>query len=194
MSNTSKPEETEPTVVGLFLCPARTAGWDAYGTSGNGLKGKWNMTRRIAVTHAFVTRCGLEGSDERHLATSAGSLKLTTGSHVPTKGRGTAEERAILVQSREHVETLRCHYNYTSTGTGGEGGVWGENMMITGLNSDTVCIGDTFEVISSGKKTGAELQVSSPRKPCCKTAVCVSHTCIWYYYVYTYKYICTTFS
>ena len=160
----------EPTVLGLFVCPKRTAGWDVYGTSGNGLKGKWKMTTRIAVKDARITASGLEGSDERHLATSAGSLKLTTGSHVPTADRGTAEERAVLVQSEEHVETLCRHYKYTRTGTGGDGGVWGENLMVRGLNSDNVCIGDTYEVMSNGRETGAVLQVSSPRKPCCKTA------------------------
>jgi MOSC domain-containing protein YiiM len=141
-----------------------------YGTIGNGLKGKWSMTKRIAVNEAHVTRNGIEGSDERHFATSTHSLRVGTGSHTPTKERGTAEERAVLVQSQEHVETLRQHYNYTSTGSGGEGGMWGENLMVRGLNADNVCIGDTFEVISQGEKTGAELQVSSPRKPCSKTA------------------------
>jgi len=141
-----------------------------YGSHGNGLKGKWNMASRMSVNEAQITRSGLAGSDERHFSTSAGSLKLGTGSHEPTRVRGTAEDRAVLVQSQEHGETLRQHYNYTSTGTMDEGGMWGENLMLRGLNADNVCIGDTFEVISSGKKTGAELQVSSPRKPCCKTA------------------------
>ena len=165
-------EGAQPTVVGLFRCPERTPGWDVYGSAGNGLKGKWNMTDRIALTEAQLTSTGLHGSDERHFATSAAALKLAPGSKQPTKQRGTAEERAVLVQSAEHVETLRQHYGYTSTGAGGQGGVWGENLMIRGLSSDTVCVGDEFEVIEmpSGKPTGALLQVSSPRKPCCKTA------------------------
>lgn len=163
---------TEPTIVGIFQCPARTEGWDVYGSDGNGLQGKWRMAKRIVINQAQLTSTGLQGSDERHFGTSAGSLKLENGSHKPTKQRGTAKERAVLVQSQDHVDTLQRHYSYTRTGTGGDGGLWGENLMCTGLNADNLCIGDKFEVISiqSREKTGAVLEVSSPRKPCCKTA------------------------
>src|SRR6185312_13331654 len=40
----------------------------------------------------------------------------------------------------------------------------GENLTITGLNEDTVCIGDIYQIGS------ATLQVSQPRSPCWKLA------------------------
>jgi MOSC domain-containing protein YiiM len=150
----------EGTVLSMFRCPERNDGWD------KNIAMPYCPAERVAVKAAQISTNGFEGSDERHFHTSKASFKGSD--HNPSKEKGCSDERALLVQSKEHVQALSRHYSYSHTGAGIKGGLYGENLFVEGIHADNVCIGDVFEVFSQGTKTGAVLQVSSPRKPCCK--------------------------
>ena len=96
---------------------------------------------------------GVDASEEYHRA------EYFAGSE---KG---ALDRAILVQSAEHLTALRSTFPGVATlqqEVVGLAGSFGENMLVSGLRSDTLCVGDVFEV------PGSKLivQVASPRRPC----------------------------
>jgi MOSC domain-containing protein YiiM len=146
----------EGTVLGMFRCPERNDGWDKL------IAKPMIPAERVAIQAAQINTNGLEGSDDTSPASFKGS------DHRPSKEKGCSGERALLMQSKEHIQTLSRHYSYSHTGTGIKGGVYGENIFVEGLHADNVCVGDVFEVFSKGTKTGAVLKVSSPRKPCCK--------------------------
>ncbi|WP_236634845.1 MOSC domain-containing protein [Alteribacter lacisalsi] len=68
-------------------------------------------------------------------------------------------DKAVCVYAKEHFP-----YWKEKTGKNFEPGSFGENITVTGLLEDNVCIGDTFEW---GE---AVVQVSQPRHPCYKLA------------------------
>ncbi|MBJ8032143.1 MOSC domain-containing protein, partial [Bacillus cereus group sp. N21] len=68
-------------------------------------------------------------------------------------------DKAVCVYSGEHYsyweETLNQDLEY---------GAFGENITVSGMREEDVCIGDTFEL---GE---AIVQVTQPRQPCFKLA------------------------
>jgi len=67
-------------------------------------------------------------------------------------------DKAVLAYSSHHFET----WNRTFPEKYFEGGAFGENLTIDGLEETEVCVGDVYE-------TGTcVLQVSQPRQPCWK--------------------------
>ncbi|HXC17595.1 MAG TPA: MOSC domain-containing protein [Holophagaceae bacterium] len=70
-----------------------------------------------------------------------------------TKHHG-GPEQAVLAYAESH------YAEWKAEGFTDERGAFGENLLVTGLSDQTVCIGDVFEV---GE---ARLQVSCPRVPC----------------------------
>ena len=84
---------------------------------------------------------------------------------VPDDTEKAALDRAILVQSVEHLTALRSAFPAVTTlqhEVAALAGSFGENMLVSGLRSDTLCIGDVFEVPGSR----LIVQVASPRLPC----------------------------
>lgn len=79
------------------------------------------------------------------------------------------DERSILIQSFEHYQKVRDHKSFSSLLPNDLNDVFddvrfGENMIVSGLDNDEICIGDVFEV--QGDDSSLKLQVSSPRLPC----------------------------
>ncbi|HET6330407.1 MAG TPA: MOSC domain-containing protein [Holophagaceae bacterium] len=70
-----------------------------------------------------------------------------------TKRHG-GPEQAVLAYAESH------YADWKAEGFTDERGAFGENLLVTGLSDQTVCIGDVFEL---GE---ARLQVSCPRVPC----------------------------
>jgi len=70
------------------------------------------------------------------------------------------EDKAILAYSAEHYPLWRAELNLPAMGPG----AFGENLTITGLSEESVCIGDRFKI------GDVVLQVSQPRQPCWKLA------------------------
>ena len=65
-------------------------------------------------------------------------------------------EMAVLAYSLEHYEPWRNETGLDAMSGGG----FGENLTLSGVTEETVCIGDVFEI---GE---ARIQVSVPRAPC----------------------------
>lgn len=68
--------------------------------------------------------------------------------------------RAVLAYSAEHYPVWRTELSLPDLPYG----AFGENFTISGLDEETVCIGDVFSI---GE---AKVQVSQPRQPCWKLA------------------------
>ena len=78
------------------------------------------------------------------------------------------EEKAVLCYSAEHYPVWRSEFQQIdaiaerlSVESFGAG-AFGENLTVSGLSEDSVCLGDVYEVGS------AAIQVSQPRQPCWK--------------------------
>lgn len=67
-------------------------------------------------------------------------------------------DKAILAYSADHFQTWQSELDGRSI----TGGMFGENLTISGLDEATVCIGDQFQV------NDVVLEVSQPRQPCWK--------------------------
>ena len=93
-----------------------------------------------------------------------GSVELTwTG----LKGDGQADlknhggpDKAILSYSADHFSDWASSLQRSDV----VGGMFGENLTITGLTEEEVCIGDIFAIGS------VQVQISQPRQPCWKLA------------------------
>lgn len=72
-------------------------------------------------------------------------------------------DKAILCYCRAHYAAWRAEYGERAPAEGS----LGENLEITGLDEDSVCVGDRFEC----GEGGAVLEVSQPRQPCWKPAL-----------------------
>jgi MOSC domain-containing protein YiiM len=67
-------------------------------------------------------------------------------------------DKAVLAYSADHFSVWRQEIPHVDW----SGGAFGENLTITGLTEDTVCLGDVFQIGT------ARLEVSQPRQPCWK--------------------------
>lgn len=67
-------------------------------------------------------------------------------------------DKAILVYSADHFEDWSAELD----GRMVTGGMFGENLTVKGLNEETVCLGDRFQL------NNVILEVSQPRQPCWK--------------------------
>jgi len=85
-----------------------------------------------------LSRVGLEGDEQHEKRVHGGP------------------EMAALAYSAEHYPVWRAELGIPEMGPGG----FGENLTVSGLDEERVCIGDVFEV------GGARVQVSKPRGPC----------------------------
>ena len=86
-----------------------------------------------------------------------GKDNLTGDSQTDTKVHGGAD-KAVLCYSAEHYEYwIQLHGLEKSSKR------LGENLLISGLNEDLVCIGDVFKIGDS-----VQVQVSEYRMPCWK--------------------------
>jgi MOSC domain-containing protein YiiM len=70
--------------------------------------------------------------------------------------------KAVMAYSAENYPLWRAELRFTQEQL--PFGAFGENLTITGLNEQTVCIGDVHQIGT------ATLQVSQPRSPCWKLA------------------------
>lgn len=116
----------------------------------------FQRTRSSEVT---VTEWGMQQSEESHRS------KRWSPKVSPLKTPENARSRAVSVQSVEHYESLRSSHPEVATLQHDSEkllGSFGENMVVDGLSSSTVCIGDVFGVPGSKLL----LQVASPRCPC----------------------------
>lgn len=104
-------------------------------------------------------------SNPRHTSALAG-LAESSEYHVehPEQVRD-QRERGILVQCVSSYATLEDRYPGVQDTQ--ESGGFGENMVVDGLDVNTVCIGDRFEVIQNdGTPRSVAFVVTSPRRPC----------------------------
>lgn len=114
--------------------------------------------------------------------------------HETIAGDGVADltchggvDKAILAYSADHFESWQSELASIDQVTGG---MFGENLTVSGLDETTVCIGDRFQI------NDVVLEVSQPRQPCWKLArrwgvktlpkrVVQSGRCGWYLRVIT---------
>jgi MOSC domain-containing protein YiiM len=80
---------------------------------------------------------------------------LSGDTQVVRKHHG-GPERALLLYSADHYPRWRAEWGRRDLGPGG----FGENLTVSGLDEDTVCVGDVFQV---GE---VRIEVSGPRLPC----------------------------
>jgi len=74
-------------------------------------------------------------------------------------------DRAILINSKKHYEDLQAHFPDMKHYWAEEGSTFGEQLIIDGLDADSICLGDILE----SKDTFLKLQVTSPRLCCFRT-------------------------
>eukprot|EP00037_Helgoeca_nana_P020494 m.203683 g.203683 ORF g.203683 m.203683 type:complete len:372 (-) comp25281_c0_seq1:2460-3575(-) len=135
------PTSSLPTVIGLYKRAPSVRGC------------KEGVFSRKSVESSDVTGLGLTESSEYHRE------------HTE-KMKGDPGERAILVQTLSSYEELEAHYPGSGIRATCSAGGFGENMLVDGLNVDTVCIGDRLSVIGDTGWPGLELVVTAPRRPC----------------------------
>jgi MOSC domain-containing protein YiiM len=94
--------------------------------------------KQTVTGRVHVGKLSIEGDEQHH-------KKFHGGEH-----------RAVLMYSAEHyvmwAQELKCELPY---------GSFAENFTVSGLNEDTVCIGDIYQIGENVK-----LQVSQPCQPC----------------------------
>ena len=73
--------------------------------------------------------------------------------HRPSHG---GPERALLLYPAEHYPRWRSEWGTREIGPGG----FGENLTVSGLDENTVCVGDVFQA------GDVRLEISGPREPC----------------------------
>ncbi|MGH7560590.1 MAG: MOSC domain-containing protein [Gemmatimonadales bacterium] len=85
----------------------------------------------------------------------AGREGLSGDHQYDRRGHG-GPDRALLMYAAAHYPRWRAEWSRRDVGPGG----FGENLTVSGLDEDTVCIGD---VLVAGE---VRFEVSSPRTPC----------------------------
>lgn len=73
-------------------------------------------------------------------------------------------EHAILCQTGDSYEELRPHFPECKSTLDASDSFFGEHILMMGLNADTVCIGDVWEVQSS-TFWNVQFEVTCPAKP-----------------------------
>ena len=111
-----------------------------------------SIFNRTRIEHAFCKKDGFLNSNEWHRSNEA-----------IDEYDSIIEERAILLQSLENYEKL---HKEMKNNTIKDIPSFGENIVVSGLDSDNICIGDKFKI--KGDHSNLIIQVSSPRKPCYK--------------------------
>ena len=111
-----------------------------------------NIFDRILIDQTFCKKDGFLSSNEWHRSTEA-----------IDEYESIVEERAILLQSLENYEKL---HKEMQNNTIKDIPSFGENIVVSGLDSNNICIGDKFKI--KGDHSNLIIQVSSPRKPCYK--------------------------
>ena len=89
-----------------------------------------------------------------------GSLNLEGDGQADLKNHG-GPFRAVLGYSADHYPIWREELNFPDIPYG----AFGENFTISGLDEETVCIGDIYSIGDE-----VQVQVSQPRMPCWKLA------------------------
>ena len=107
---------------------------------------------RAQIEHTFCKKDGFMNSNEWHKSNEA-----------IDEYDSIVEERAILLQSLENYEKL---HKEMKNNTIQDIPSFGENLVVSGVDSDNICIGDKFKI--KGEHSDLIIQVSSPRKPCYK--------------------------
>jgi MOSC domain-containing protein YiiM len=85
----------------------------------------------------------------------AGREGLSGDQQYDRAGHG-GPDRALLMYSSDHYPRWRQEWGRKDVGPGG----FGENLTVSGLNEDSACIGDVYQI---GE---VRVEVSSPRSPC----------------------------
>ena len=85
----------------------------------------------------------------------AGREGLSGDQQYDRQGHG-GPDRALLMYSADHYPRWRVEWGRKDIGPG----AFGENLTVSSLNEDTVCLGDVFRI---GE---VRVEVSSPRSPC----------------------------
>jgi MOSC domain-containing protein YiiM len=110
--------------------------------------------------------------DSRSRQWTSGIFKTAVSGHVwlgklNLSGDGQADlvnhggpDRAVLMYAAEHYDYWRKELPEVAWEYGG----FGENFTISGLNEETVCLGDVYEI------GAVRIQISQPRQPCWKLA------------------------
>eukprot|EP00039_Didymoeca_costata_P030490 m.29855 g.29855 ORF g.29855 m.29855 type:complete len:297 (-) comp8143_c0_seq1:94-984(-) len=82
-------------------------------------------------------------------------------------------ERAVLFQSIENLEELKTQFpqHRTDFELKDKEANFGENVCMSGMNVDSVCIGDIYQVKRNGKLINLLFKVTSPRRPCGKVDI-----------------------
>ncbi len=85
--------------------------------------------------------------------------------------QGIFEDRAILFQAMEHYEKISTEPQFSSSlsscfqnGDYLISPFFGEQVIVTGMDSSQLAVGDVFEV--EGKLSSLVVEITSPRKPC----------------------------
>ena len=94
------------------------------------------------ATPALVTRLGLEGDVVANSKVHGGP------------------DQALLMYDGEHYRRWRAEWGVADLGAGG----FGENLTVTGLSEESVCVGDVLEIGM------VRLQVTASRQPCATLA------------------------
>ncbi|MBA3345402.1 MAG: MOSC domain-containing protein [Gemmatimonadales bacterium] len=89
----------------------------------------------------------------------AGELGLRGDAVANTRVHG-GPEQAVLMYAEAHYQLWRTEWDRPELGAG----AFGENLTVSGLTEETVCLGD---VVVVGQ---AQLQVTRPREPCATLA------------------------
>ena len=111
-----------------------------------------NIFNRTQIHQTFCNKNGFLNSNEWHKSVEA--IK---------EYKSIVQERAILLQSIEnYVELHKEMQNNIIHDIPS----FGENIVVSGLDSNNICIGDKFKI--KGNHSNLIIQVSSPRKPCYK--------------------------
>ena len=116
--------------------------------------GVFRRERVLPGTAVSVDAAGMRGSQEWHRVPGKSEYYEAHGDEA----RG---ERAILVQSVAAIQGLRAQFPDLASGLEAEAS-FGENMLCSGLDVDSVCLGDVYRVVGSELR----LQATSPRRPC----------------------------
>ena len=111
-----------------------------------------SIFNRTRIEHVFCEKHGFLNSKEWHRSNEA-----------IDEYDSIVEERAILLQSLENYEKL---HKEMKNNTIQDIPSFGENIVVSGLDSDNICIGDKFKI--KGDHSNLIIQVTSPRKPCYK--------------------------
>lgn len=88
-----------------------------------------------------------------------GKTQLDGDGQADLKHHG-GPDKAILIYAASHYPWWQKELNRSNFGPG----AFGENLVVTGLTEEEVCIGDVYQVGET------RIQISQPRQPCWKPA------------------------